>query len=88
LEDVAFALAPLTRHEAEQMLERTWSGQRLRGYRNIPPADRDAVIDVLLRLGQLAVDLPTVMEMEINPLRALPEGDGALALDVRLRLER
>jgi acetyl coenzyme A synthetase (ADP forming)-like protein len=88
LEDVAFALAPLTRHEAEQMLERTWSGQRLRGYRNIPPADRDAVIDVLLRLGQLAVDLPRVMEMEINPLRALPEGDGALALDVRLRLER
>jgi acetyl coenzyme A synthetase (ADP forming)-like protein len=88
LEDVTFALAPLTYHEVEKMLERTWAGRRLRGYRNLPPADRNAVIDVLLRLGQLAFDLPQVMEIEINPLRALPEGDGAIALDVRMRLER
>jgi acetyltransferase len=88
LEDVAFALAPLTHHEVEEMLDRTWAGRRLRGYRSLPPADRDAVIEVLLRLGQLAIDMPQVVEMEINPLRALPEGGGALALDVRLRLER
>jgi acetyltransferase len=88
LGDVAFDLAPLTYHEVEGMVERTWAGRRLRGYRSLPPADRDAVIDVLLRLGQLAVDLPEVVEVEINPLRALPEGSGALALDVRLRLER
>jgi len=88
LEDVAFDLAPLTYHDVEGMLERTWAGRRLRGYRSLPPADRDVVIDVLLRLGQLAVDLPEVVEVEINPLRALPEGSGALALDVRLRLER
>ncbi|HEY45918.1 MAG: hypothetical protein AMJ88_03750 [Anaerolineae bacterium SM23_ 63] len=88
LEDVAFALAPLTHHEVEEMVERTWAGQRLRGYRSLPPADREAVIEVLLRLGQLVVDLPQIVEVEINPLRALPEGNGALALDVRLRLER
>ncbi|HEY43351.1 MAG TPA: CoA-binding protein [Anaerolineae bacterium] len=88
LEDVTFALAPLTYHEVERMLECTWAGRRLRGYRNLPPADRNAVIEVLLRLGQLAVDLPQVMEVEINPLRALTDGDGALALDVRMRLER
>jgi acetyltransferase len=88
LEDVSFALAPLTHHEVVEMVECTWAGQRLRGYRSLPPADREAVIEVLLRLGQLAVDIPQIVEVEINPLRALPEGSGALALDVRLRLER
>jgi len=87
LKDVAFALAPLTQHEAEGILERTWAGRRLQGYRNLLPADRAAVVDVLLRLGQLAVDLPQVAEVEINPLRALPGEDGAMAMDVRLRLE-
>jgi acetyl coenzyme A synthetase (ADP forming)-like protein len=85
LRDVAFELAPLRRFEAERMLESTWAGKRLKGYRNLPPADREAVIEALLRIGQLAVDLPDVMEVEINPLRVLPEGEGAVALDVRLR---
>ncbi len=83
LRDVAFELAPLRRFEAERMLENTWAGKRLQGYRNLPPADREAVIEALLRIGQLAVDLPDVMEVEINPLRVLAEG--AVALDVRLR---
>jgi len=87
LKDVAFALTPLTRHEVDGMLERTWAGRRLQGYRNLPPADRAAVVDVLLRLGQLAVDLPQVAEIEINPLRALPGDNGAVAMDVRWRLE-
>ncbi len=85
LKDVAFELAPLRCFEAERMLEKTWAGERLKGYRNLPPADREAVIDALLRIGQLALDLPDVMEVEINPLRVLPEGKGAVALDVRLR---
>jgi acetyl coenzyme A synthetase (ADP forming)-like protein len=85
--DVAFALAPLTRHEAEQLLETTWAGRRLRGYRNMLPVDREAVIEALLRLGQMAVDFPQISEVEINPLRALPGDGGAIALDVRLRLD-
>jgi acetyltransferase len=88
LNDVAFALAPLTRHEAEDMLDRTWAGLRLLGYRSMLPADREAVVDVLLRLSQLSIDLPQVAEIEVNPLRALPGEGGALALDVRLRLSR
>ncbi|MEW6569395.1 MAG: acetate--CoA ligase family protein [Chloroflexota bacterium] len=84
--DVAFGLAPLTRREAEELLEETWAGRRLRGYRSTPPADREAALQAVLRLGQLAVDFPEILEAEINPLRVLPEGRGALALDVRLRL--
>jgi len=85
LKDVAFALAPLTRSEAEEMLEGTWAGRRLRGFRNLPPADRASVLECLLRLAQLAADRPELAEIEINPLRVLGEGQGAYAIDVRAR---
>jgi acetyltransferase len=86
LGDVYFALAPLTRSEAEAMLDQTWAGRKLRGFRNLPPADREAVIETLIRLAQMASDLPELAEVEINPLRVLPPGKGVLALDVRCRL--
>ncbi len=87
LKDVAFALAPLTRPEAEHMLAETWAGRKLAGFRNLPPADRAAALDVLFRLAQLAHDFPALAEIEINPLRVLPAGQGALAVDVRVRLD-
>lgn len=86
LRDVAFGLAPLPRQEAEEMLESTWAGRRLRGYRNLAPADRTAVLDVLQRLGHLVAEFPGIAEVEINPLRVLPDGQGAVAVDVRLRV--
>jgi acetate---CoA ligase (ADP-forming) len=86
LKDVAFGLAPLPRQEAEQMLSNTWAGRKLKGYRNLPPADRETVLDVLLRLAQLAADFPQFIEIEINPLRVLAEGQGAYAVDARIRL--
>jgi acetyltransferase len=45
------------------------------------------VVEVLHRLGQLALDFPQLADMEINPLRVWPEGQGAVAVDVRLRLK-
>jgi len=86
LNDVAFALAPLTTLEAKEMLNSTWAGRKLKGFRNLPPADRSAVLDALIRLAQLASDFPYLDEIEINPLRVLPEGQGAVAVDVRIRL--
>jgi acetyltransferase len=88
LKDVAFELAPLGYAEAEDLLDRTWAGRKLRGYRNLPPADRKAVIEVVLRLAQLAADFPEIEEIEINPLRVLPEDQGAFAVDARLHLRR
>jgi acetyl coenzyme A synthetase (ADP forming)-like protein len=86
LKDVAFSLAPLTAQDAEWMLENTWAGRRLHGYRNLPPADRQAVIDALMRLGQLSADFPQLVEIEINPLRVFARSQGTAALDVRIRL--
>jgi acetyltransferase len=84
LKDIAFGLAPLTEIEAEYMLEKTWAGRKLKGFRNLPAADRDAVLDVLLRLAQLGHDFPQLKEIEINPLRVLPDHQGAVAVDVRM----
>ncbi|MBE2201447.1 MAG: acetate--CoA ligase family protein [Anaerolinea sp.] len=86
LKDVTFALAPLTRTEAEGMLGRTWAGRKLQGFRNIPAADQEAVIDAILRLGQLAADFPQVQEVEINPLRVMEVGQGAFAVDARAKI--
>ena len=84
LKDVHFALAPLLQSEAEDMLKQTWAGRKLDGFRHIPPADKTAVLDILIRVGQLAADFPQLAEIEINPVRVLE--DGAYAIDVRARL--
>ncbi|MFZ0532326.1 MAG: acetate--CoA ligase family protein [Anaerolineales bacterium] len=86
LKDVAFALAPLTLQDAEWMLENTWAGRRLHGFRNLPHADRQAVIEAIMLLGQLSSDFPQLAEIEINPLRVFPATQGSAALDVRMRL--
>jgi len=84
LQDVLFELAPLTRAAAQRLLHETWAGKKLAGYRSIPPADETAVLDILIRLGQMAVDLPRLAEIEVNPLLAL--ADRATAVDVRARI--
>ena len=80
--DIAFALAPLTQAQAAELMQRTWAGRRLEGFRNLTPGDKAAAGDALVRLSWLAHDHPEIKEIEINPLRALE--NGAIALDVRM----
>ena len=86
LKDVAFSLAPVTDQDAVWMLDNTWAGRRLRGFRHLPPADRQAVLDSIKRIGQLAADFPQLAEIEINPLRVFPSSQGVAALDVRMKM--
>ena len=81
--DVSMGIAPLTKSQAERILEDTQAGKRLKGWRNIPPADKNAVIENILRMSQLACDFPEISELEINPLFVLAEEEGAFAVDVR-----
>ena len=87
LNDLSFGLAPLTDLEIDNMLNKTWAGRKLFGYRNLLPADIKAVRDVLIRLAQLANDFPQISEIEINPLRVFPQGKGAAAVDVRIQVD-
>jgi len=86
LKDVAFGLAPLSAEEAGQMVLRTWAGRKLRGFRSIAEADFCSVIDTLLRLSELAVKMPEILEMEINPLKVLEPGKGSIAIDIRAKI--
>ncbi len=83
LKDVAFCLGPLNQVEAESMMRRTWAGKKLKGFRNIPPVDQEAVRDVLIKLSHLAHEHDEIEEIEINPLRVLAKG--ALAVDIRVK---
>ena len=86
MRDVTFELAPLTPGQAEAILNRTAAGRLLAGFRGAPPADRTAVVDVIVRLAQLAADLPQVADIEINPLLVMESGGGAWAVDARARV--
>jgi acetyltransferase len=87
LKDIAFSLAPLTDKEVDYLLKSTWAGQKLDGFRNIPSADKEAVKKALICLSQLVSDFPEIEEIDLNPLRVLPPGQGVVAIDIRIKLK-
>jgi acetyltransferase len=84
--DVAFRVAPVSRDEALAMIKETAAGRLLTGFRGAAKADLEAVVDVICRVGQMALDFPEIQEMEVNPLLVFEEGKGAIALDGRILL--
>lgn len=84
LKDVAFRVAPFDRAETLAMIGETHAGKLLAGLRGQPPADIDAVAEVIERVARLALDQPRIQEIDVNPLIAYPTGRGALAVDVRM----
>ncbi|TAJ73607.1 MAG: GNAT family N-acetyltransferase [Phenylobacterium sp.] len=80
--DRALGLPPLNVALARDMIARTRVARLLAGYRDRPPADLDALAAVLVALGRLAVDLPEVAELDLNPV--LCDDEGALAIDARI----
>ena len=86
LRDVAFRLAPFDRREAREMLGEIRAHNLLRGVRGEQPVDREAIVDTLLRLSQLAGSFSEIVEFEINPLTVFEEGQGVIGIDMRLVL--
>ena len=86
LRDVTFRLAPLSREEAQEMIQDIRSYPLLRGVRGQRAADIEGIIDTLLRISQLVTDFPEVVELDINPLLVRDEGQGVVAIDMRLVL--
>ena len=82
--DTSLELPPLNALLARRLLARTRVWQLLQGYRGKPPANVEAILEVLGRLGQLAADHPEIRELDINPL--LADAVGVVALDARLRV--
>jgi len=84
LADRALALPPLNTPLALAQIGRTRVANLLRGYRDEPAADIDAIAQVLVAVSQLLVDVPELAELDINPL--LANHEGAVALDARVRV--
>lgn len=84
--DKAIGLPPLNAYLAADLIARTRVSRLLKGFRDRPPADVEAIAGVLLALQDIAADLPEVAELDINPLWA--DQQGVLALDARVRLAR
>jgi len=86
--DVRFGVTPLHRQEAEDMVRGIRGVRLLEGVRGEPAADFDVLVEVLLRLAQLAQRHPRIRELDINPFLAAPDRRQAKALDVRIQVGR
>lgn len=84
-QDSAIALPPLNRLLASRLMENTRIDGLLKGYRNHPPANRQLLEEILIRLSQMVTDFPEIAELDINPLVVV--ADRAMAVDARVILK-
>jgi len=86
LEDTTVRVAPVSEPEARNMLDDIESAPLLKGARGREPVDQAALVETVQRLSQLVTDFPAIVELDINPLVATP--DGVKAVDLRLTLDQ
>ncbi len=86
LDDRAIGLPPLNRLLARRMMEDTRVLPLLKGYRNRPPADLEKLEELLIRLSQLVIDFPEIVEMDMNPV--IVKDGLPCAVDARIKLAR
>ena len=85
LEDTTVQVAPVSEREAADMLDDIDASPLLRGARGRDPVDEAAVVETIQRLSQLVTDFPAILELDVNPLVATP--DGAVAIDLALTVD-
>lgn len=84
--DNAVALPPLNEILGRRLIERTRVAKLLAPFRHMPAVDLDAVLQVLLRISEMACELPHLVELDINPL--LAHDKGVIAVDARMVVKR
>jgi acetyltransferase len=82
IDDKALALPPLDLNLAYDLIARTRVARLLKAYRNVPAVREDEVALVLVKIAQLAADIPEIRELDINPL--LADESGVIAVDARV----
>jgi acyl-CoA synthetase (NDP forming) len=82
--EAQFRLAPLTDRDARELVQTGKAGRLVAGFRGAPAADADALVDLLIRLSLLAEEVPEAVELDLNPVLALP--NGCFAVDARVRV--
>ena len=87
IHDAAFRLHPVTDLDGAEMIAGLRSSKLLDGYRGMPPGDRDALISIVMRISALVEIVPELSELDLNPIKVLRPGEGAIVVDGRLRLK-
>jgi acetyltransferase len=85
LQDRAVALPPLNAYMAEQMIAKTKAAKYIGPFRQLPAANKKALVDVLLKISALVSELPEILELDINPL--IVDEHGAIAVDARIKAQ-
>ena len=85
LKDVTFRVAPITEDDACEMISEVKAFPLLKGYRNTPPADIDAITKILLNTSRLVTDNMEIKELDLNPIIVYEKG--AKTVDARIILE-
>jgi len=88
LRDASFRLPPVTDTDAEEMIDRLRLHPLLDGYRGAPAGDRAALVALVQRVSALVEAAPELREMDLNPVKVLPPGQGAVVVDARIRMGR
>jgi len=78
-------MAPLSEGGAARMVRQVRSFPLLAGSRGVPAADLAAIERLLISVSQMAMDLPEIAEMDLNPVFVYPQGQGAKVVDVRIK---
>ncbi|MCB9554570.1 MAG: acetate--CoA ligase family protein [Deltaproteobacteria bacterium] len=85
IRDVVFKLHPMHQADLEEMIWAPRAAGLLRGYRGAPPADVEALKALICAVNQLVTDVPELAEMDLNPIKLLPPGQGCVVVDARIR---
>ncbi len=86
LKDVAIKLHPLTDLDAKELINSVKMARMFRGFRGAPVSDTGALEDLLLRLSALVEDIPQITELDLNPVKVMPQGEGYWVIDARVLL--
>jgi acetyltransferase len=86
MHDVAFRLNPLTELDIKELIGSIKMTKLFDGYRGMPPADKPALQDLLARLSAMVEDNPQISELDFNPVKVLPEGQGYWVVDARIAI--
>ncbi len=83
--DRSVALPPLNRFLAKDLIDSTRAAKILGQFHNMPPADREAIKEVLLCISEMVCELPWIQELDLNPL--IVDENGAIAADARIVID-
>jgi len=87
LNDVAIRLHPLTDLDAKELVRAIKMAKLFEGFRGSPPSDVPALEDLLLRLSALVEDIPQINELDLNPVKVMPQGEGYWVVDARIMMK-